>query len=132
MSKTPTLTIAIDGGIIARPDALFAGPRDATSQQGLIRMWSDAGGQQEKNILYTLAQRALLEMEDRDLSIDRYASGTIIEATYGDLEVSMPEGAVLFLAEGNRVGLHVHEGINVLRMLTAFHRYATRMIRLDV
>ncbi len=126
------LTIVIDGDITDTADALFAGTADAVSQQGLIRMWATAGGEQEKHILYALAQRALLEFEDGELDMIQYPPGTILIADYDDLKVSFPEGAVLFVAEGHRTGLHIHEGINVVAMLRAFHRYATRMIRLDV
>lgn len=95
-------------------------------------MWSNAGGQQDKHVLYTLAQRALIELEDCELSVIRHPPGKIMTVDHGDLEISFPEGAVLFMTKRNQIGVHVHEGINVFAMLRAFHRYATRMIRLDV
>jgi len=95
-------------------------------------MWSDAGGQQGKYILYALAQRALAEYEDQELDIRRYPSGTVLEAIHEDLRLSLSEGAVLFMDGAHRIGLHAHEGTDVVAMLRAFHRYATRMIRLDV
>jgi hypothetical protein len=132
MPTTPTLSVALDGDILDTAEAVFAGPPDGISQQGLIRMWSSARGQQSKHILYVLSQRALLDMEDQELSVNRYPDGRVLQVIHGDLSLALPEGAVLYMTEANRIGVHVHDGINVVGMLRAFHRYATRMIRLDI
>ena len=125
--------IAIDHRIIIDSvEALIAGPAEGVNRQELIRMWSDTPGQQKKHILYALAQRALLEWEDHELGEAIHPKDSVISAEYGNRKISFTAGAVLYMAEGNRIGLHIHTGLNTGGLLRAFHRYATRMIRLDI
>ena len=124
--------IRVDGIAINTINAFMAGPAKATSQQGLIRMGTDTGGQQGKHVLYTLSQRALVEYEDQELEMARLPVCRSLVVRHDDLAYAFPQGAALFMDIDSRIGFLYHTGINAHGMLKAFHRYAMRMIRLDV
>jgi len=127
------MEIAVNSSMaIDSVEALFAGPAGCIGQQGLIHMWSDTPGQQKKHILYALGQRALIELEDNELQLYQHPEGAILAAIDGDRKVSFAAGGVLYMSNGNRIGLHIHDGLNAAGLVRAFHRYATRMIRLDI
>jgi hypothetical protein len=126
------LTIAIDGRIVAWPEAFIAGPAEAIERAGLIRMGSTARGQQEKHVLYALAQRALVALEDADLLIQRHSADRKLSVDYGDLTFACRKGSVLFVDGAQRICVHSHDDVKVAAMLKAFYRYAARMIRLDL
>jgi len=127
-----TIRIFINRVQIKIVNALLGAPVDARAQQGLIQMWSVSSGQQGKYILHTLAQRALVEMEDNTLEMLFYPAGTILEAIYNDMKLSITEGALLTMDNSNKIQVFAQEGVKVAAMLREFHRYATRMIRLDL
>ena len=58
--------------------------------------------------------------------------GAILEAIYNDMKLSITEGVFLTMDARNQIQVFTQEGVNVAAMLREFHRYATRMIRLDV
>jgi len=126
------ILIYVDEVQKTKADALIGAPVGAKRQQGLIQMWSVAPGQQGKYILHTLAQRALVELEDETIPINRVPAGIIFRSVYRDMQLSFPEGVLLVMDNQNRIRVFAHEGIHVTGMLREFHRYATRMIRLDV
>ena len=126
------ISILCGDNLIGRAYAVFASPVEGQEQQGLIKMWSAAAGQQGKHVLHTLAQRALVGFEEEELEVDWQASDAAISVVYNGLTVSFSKGLVLAMDRGNRVALIAQESVDVMLMLRAFHRYATRMIRLDV
>ena len=113
-------------------EALFAGPADCIRQQGLIHMWSKAAGRQKKHVLYALGQRALMELEDGELLLYPHPKGAILSAMDGERKLSLTAGGILYMSNKNRIGLHIHEQLNAAGLVRAFHRYATRMVRLDI
>ena len=126
------ILVSCDGNLIGEATAVFAAPAEAKEQQGLIHMWSVAKGQQRKHILHTLAQRAMLDFEEKELIVGRQPVGTKLTSIYGKMEVSVVKGLVLMMDTENRIKLFVHKEVDILPMLRAIQRYATRMIRLDV
>jgi len=127
-----TITILIANEQTKTADTLIGAPVQGMVQQGLIQMWSVASGQQGKYILHTLAQRALVELEDKTIETFHYPAGTILEAIYNDMKLSFSEGVLLAMDASNRIQVFTQEGVKVAAILREFHRYATRMIRLDV
>jgi hypothetical protein len=130
--SSDNIAILCNNSLIGQAYAVFAAPVEAMKQQGLIKMWCVAAGQQGKHILHMLAQRALLEYEEEEIEIEWLPPGKTLTAAYGELTVSLEEGVVLVMDRENQITLIAQNGVNILMMLREFHRYATRMIRLDI
>ncbi len=131
-TSSDNITIFCNDNLISQAYAVFAAPVEARERQGLIKMWCVASGQQGKYILHTLAKRALLEYEEEEIGDERLPPGTTFIIAHDELTVSFTEGVVLAMDRENRIALIAQDGVNILTMLRAFHRYATRMIRLDI
>ena len=138
MSESNTTTskdiilISCNGNLIGEATAVFVAPAEAREQQGLMQMWSVAKGQQGKHILHTLAQRAMFDFEEKDLIADWQPVGANLTSVYGEMGVSVVKGLVLIMDIDNRIKLFAHKEIDIMPILRAIQRYATRMIRLDV
>jgi hypothetical protein len=126
------ILISCNGNPIGEATAVFAAPAEAGEQQGLMQMWSVDKGQQGKHTLYTLAQRAIFDFEEQALITDRQEKGATLTSVYGKMEVSVVKGLVLMMDAENHIKLFVHKEVDIMPMLRAIQRYATRMIRLDV
>lgn len=132
MTAKKEIVVTVDATILTRADALFAAPEEAEQQQDLMRMWSASESSQGKFTLHTMAQRALFDFEDNELSVQRLEPEKSITASFGGETVVVTSGVVLAMDNENRLSLYAHEGVDALNILRAIHRYATRMIRLDV
>jgi len=132
MASKETLVVFCNGNLLGRATALFVAPVEAKEQQGLIKMWSLAKGQQGKHILHALAQRALFDFEENTLIADWQPVGANLTSVYGKMEIFIVKGLVLMMDEENRIKLFAHKEVDIMPMLRAIQRYATRMIRLDV
>ena len=126
------MPISVDGKGMYKAVSYFASPVEGVKQQGQIRMISNAEGQQGKHVLYMLAQRALIDFEEKVLSIVPLPSGVSLEVPFEGKSISIVQGAALAMDSQNQIKLFIHEGVEARPMLVAFHRMATRMIRLDV
>jgi hypothetical protein len=127
-----TILISCNNNPIGQATALFVAPVEAKEQQGLIQMWSVAKGQQGKHILHALAQRAIFDFEEKALITDWQAKGAKLTSVYAKTEVSIIKGLVLMVDTENHIKLFAHKEVDIMPMLRAIQRYATRMIRLDV
>ena len=132
MTSKDLILISCNGNLIGEATAVFVAPEDARVQQGLMQMWSVAKGQQGKHILHTLAQRAMFDFEEKDLIADWQPVGANLTSVYGEMGVSVVKGLVLIMDIDNRIKLFAHKEIDIMPILRAIQRYATRMIRLDV
>jgi hypothetical protein len=126
------ILISCNSNLIGEATALFVAPVEAKEQQGLIQMWSVAKGQQGKHILHTLAQRAMFDFEERALITEWQAEGAKLTSVDAKMEVSIIKGLVLMVDTENHIKLFAHKEVDIMPMLRAIQRYATRMIRLDV
>ncbi len=126
------ISISVDEKEMYRAIACFASPAEGIKQQGQIRMISNAEGQQGKHVLYMLAQRALIDFDEKVLPVISLSSGIPLEIPFEERHISVEQGAVLAMNNQNQIKLFIHKGVDARPMLVAFHRMATHMIRLDV
>ncbi len=126
-----TFDILVDGEKVFNGVAVLAMPEEGLQQQGLIRVLG-GGGQQAKHVVYMMAQRALLDFEESALEIRWLDSSSMLEIPLKPRPISLTRGAVLAMNEDNEIRFFLHEGLAGRPVLVAFHRLATRMIRLDV
>ncbi len=132
MSPEREVPIFADGRKVFRAIACLASPLEGLRQQGLIKMVGGGGSKQGKHILYMLTQRALLDFEEKVLEVQQLRHGAILVIPLESGEITLSEGAALAMDKENRVQLFIHKGLKIRPMLVAFHRMATRMIRLDI
>lgn len=123
--------IYVDGQRVFSGIALLATPEEGLQRQGLMRTLG-GGGQQGKHVIYMMAQRALLDFEESELDVQWVKSSAKIEIPLEPKALSLVRGAVLVMDRKNSIRLFLHEGLEIRPVLVAFHRAATRMIRLDV
>ncbi len=109
----------------------IASPAEGVKQLGLIRIMG-GGGQQKKHVVYMMAQRAMVDFEEKALEIERVDPATPLTIDPGGTPFTVPNGAVLAMNDENRIRFWIHAELEIRPMLVAFHRMATRMIRLDV
>ncbi len=128
------ISILIDGREVFKAMACIASPGKGVAQQGLIRMMGGGGGQQGKHVLYMLAQRALMDFEEKTLEVEQVKTDSLIEVNpgSGSKVFKLDNGATLAMDSENRIRFWAHEDLDPRSVLVAFHRMATRMIRLDV
>jgi len=126
------ITISADNDALIAAVAVLAAPEEAIEKQDLIRMVSIDKGSQGKFTLHTMAQRALFEFEDGELPIQWMPAGARLRARFSDQDLEVLCGVIVALSETNHVQVYAHNGVAVKQLLRAIHRYATRMIRLDV
>ena len=128
------ISILIDGREAFKAMACIASPGKGVTQQGLIRMMGGGGGQQGKHVLYMLAQRALMDFEEKTLEVEQVETDSPIEVNpgSGSKVITLENGATLAMDSENRIRFWAHKGLDPRSVLVAFHRMATRMIRLDV
>ncbi len=126
------LLITVDGNGVCRAVTCLISPIEGLKRQGLIRSASVVKGQQGKHVLYMMAQRALIDFEEGALELVFLEAGRSLECPIDGRAVSISQGAILSVDRENRIRLYIHREVPVRKMLVAFHRMATRMIRLDV
>ena len=127
-----TITIFLPDNVPITASSFLAAPGESSQKQDLIRMGSLDEGPQGKFTLHTLAQQALFDFEDHELSVQWLPAGAIMRTVFGGQEISITQGVIVALEENNHITLLAHQGINVAMLLRAIHRCATHMIRLDV
>ena len=128
------ISILIGGRVVFMAIACIASPEKGITQQGLIRMMGGGGGQQGKHVVYMLAQRSLLDFEEKILKVEHVDTNTLLEVDpgSGSKVFKLENGAILAMDSENRIRFWAHEGLDPRSVLVVFHRMATRMIRLDV
>lgn len=132
MTREDDLLITVDGNEVCRAVACLISPIEGLKRQGLMRSASVAKGQQGKHVLYMMAQRALIDLEEDALELVFLEAGQSLECPIDGRVVSVKQGAILSVDRENRIRLSIHREVPIRKMLVAFHRMATRMIRLDV
>ncbi len=132
MTESTALAVVVDQTEAGIAGALFCAPQACLEQQGLIRMLSVDRGTQEKFTLHTLAERAMMDFSDGVLLPTTLEQHTRLAVQQGEDLLDVENGLVLALLTDGQVGLWVHEGLALRDVLREVHRYATRMIRLDV
>lgn len=127
-----TITLLAGERCHARVSALLAAPRQVEKQQDAITMWSTDASPHAKHTLHALAQRAAFDVEDHELVPEWQPRGTILRAVFGEHEVAIHDGVLVGLDASNQIIVLAQAGVPLLSILRVIHRYATRMIRLDI
>ena len=79
-----------------------------------------------------MAQRALVDFEESSLDVQRLDPSAEIKIPLEPRALVLSRGAVLAMDNENTIRFFLNEGLEIRPFLVAFHRAATRMIRLDV
>lgn len=119
-----------DSGNVIVCTAIILVPEKALSEAGHIRALTAGPTVQSKHEFHTMAQTALMQSEDGELT-STVVNGTL-EMTDADGNVEFDKGLVIARLPAGNILLFINTDQSVHNLLKAAHRFCTRWIRLDL
>ncbi len=116
--------------VVAACAAVILVPDAALDEAGHIKLLSMTDGAHSKHEFYALAQMALMQFEDGELTPQRL-DGTL-DVQRAEESHELAGGLCIYRGQAGELGVVVTTGGNVRRYLETANRYCTRWVRLDI
>jgi len=125
------ITIEVSGERVVAERGVILAPAASAETQSFVRRLIPGAPDTAKQVAYTLAQSAVIQLEDGELTVTTLAPGATLTVRRGAQVIESTDGLVIaWTAAGVRV--YAHADTTVKRLLKIVHRECTRWIRLDV